>query len=299
MLCGVDLELLQVISSLTFCRAHETVSMTFDFLVASHRDASTKLLLVHRGLALLNPRCGTLLTCSPRRPPLSYGQGRISRDYILRTIYDKHIKMDRGRVGYKEHQNWLVLRNSATWLDYVAPHTMDYIPYYVTESALSFPPLSAFYASNLLPGISWFRVSLSISGVTYDELVKIGPHFGIEGPLRAKNRIADEDIPLRSYLQPGVKEFFDSKIERQVLVPRAYDVVIFRPGAEGCDVDTVCKPLTGDVHLRQVDDLLLQDKAHLFVSQSSEFWIEVSYTNSTHEPDDITGQRNAETLIYV
>lgn len=51
MLCGVDLELLQVISSLTFRRGRKMVSMVFDFLVASHRDVSTKLLLVHRGLA--------------------------------------------------------------------------------------------------------------------------------------------------------------------------------------------------------------------------------------------------------
>jgi hypothetical protein len=155
MLCGVDLELLQVISSLTFCKAREMVSMVFDFLVASHRDTSTKLVLVHRGLAILHPTHGTLLTCSPRRPPLSAEQGRVSRDYILRTIYDKHIEIGCGRIGYKERRNWLVSQNSATWVDHFAPHAMDFMPCYVTKNALSFPPLTAFYASNLLPGISW------------------------------------------------------------------------------------------------------------------------------------------------
>jgi hypothetical protein len=129
--------------------------------------------------------------------------------------------------------------------------------------------------------------------------MKIGPHFGIEGPSRVKNHIADEDIPLRSYLQPGVREFFDSNIEGQVLIPKAYDVVIFRPGADGCDVDTICKPLTGDVHVCKVDDLALRDKAHLCVSESSEFWIEVSYTNSPQEAGDITEQRSAETLVHI
>ncbi|MBN1514275.1 MAG: hypothetical protein JXB13_19825 [Phycisphaerae bacterium] len=279
---GEGIELLQVIESLAYHKSNEKVAILFDFMVKNNRDCASSLLLVHRGLARMCVAKGNLLHDGVMRAQPLSGREMVSREQVLCELYRDHITAQNGsherRMGFRKRRDCYRLDDEFHWVDVAAPGNVSARTCIEENETVGFPPFSAFETSGLpAHATSWFRVELDIEGLTYDYLVKRHLHFWVDGPDRVLKQIVEEDLPLRGYLRPGANDFLRTRVHGQILRPLAYDVVIFRPGVPEVDVDTVCAPVTGDVYSATIENTLLDNRVHFYVTRSPEFWIDVAY----------------------
>lgn len=292
---GSNLALLQVVEALAYSRQDEKVSITFDFLFENKRTSPCRLLFVHRGHTVLQPRGENLISSSPKK-----GLDSWSSLAVLNEIYKDRICRSNGRMGFCERENCYLCREKPTPIDHWQPEAIEIKPCADLECAPqdSFPPVSAFEAPAVPVGVSWFRIHLLIRGLTYEYLVKSQFHFWVDGPERVLDQIGEKDLPERGYLVPMAESFFYERLKPHYISTEAYDVVIYRKGVDCVDADVLSEPITGDVFEAPLANEI-QEKARRYVTRSGRFWIDCCYADDLAKcrktaniavPDTIVGQ---------
>jgi hypothetical protein len=125
-------------------------------------------------------------------------------------------------------------------------------------------------------GVSWFRLVLKLDGASYAHFVGDHSRFWVDGPAHVYELIR-EDIVARGNTVPAniVSLFEQSFAKPQILRPEAYDIVVFRPGTFGVDGRVLCQPASPDVY--EDTNHPETGRAHLFVTRSPEFWIDLQF----------------------
>ena len=280
-----DLALLQVIEAIAYHRAEGTAKITLDLLISNQRSGPCKLLLVHRGTVSFESANTNLLRDDVSLIKQIPEQG-IPSDAVLKAIYEHRIESRKDlKSGFLERVNCFSCAETKTIVDYSDPQLVSMSQQISAASGdedYIFLPYSCVEIGTMPHGLSWFRVRLRLSGATYRYLIESPGHFWVDGPERVLEQIEKQDLPERGSLCTGAKEFFDSRISAHALTPKAYDVVVFRPGVAGVDTDTECTPITGGVYSAAIEDPSAKRLAHLFVTRSPSFWIDVAYVKPSN-----------------
>jgi hypothetical protein len=281
-----DLTIHQIIEAIAYEKINNRARIIVDCWVENNGQSNASLLLIHPGkVSLESNNDDNLLRSAERFVQVPELQSDLSQENLLYLIYKDRIGCisENKKQGFARRINCYRQEEHLTGMDNAITNEG------LSVSAKSFPADSqvSFYTTisvkNLQPGKSWFRVVVLLKEESYQKFVGDVPHFWIEGPSKVieflKEDIAHSNKTHLASIQNNSVSIFDffTAGKPKIIIPEAYDIVIFRKGTKGVENDVFCDPITSDVYRAQIKDPIADNHAYLFVSRSPEFWIDVCY----------------------
>jgi hypothetical protein len=278
---GGGLQVLQVIEGLVYSKTKRQAHILVDVMVENKGDGLSSMLLLHPGLVSRVPTGFSLvygelstgqLDSEPARPEL-----------VLRRLYSHRVRVanEDDTPLFHERKNCFLLndRGPSRIDHWFVPDIQPRTPFPAEATTNQTPIFTCFEASKLARGVSWFRLELKLEGSSYAQFIGDHSRFWVDGPSHVRDQIESEIATRGDRIFPQTSDFFRQYYTRdRVLEPVAYDIVVFRPGTLGVDTTVVCHPASADVyeHTAHGETRL----AHLFVTRSPEFWIDLQFEDA-------------------
>ncbi len=276
---GPRLEVLQVIEGLVYSRERRQATILLDFMVESQRDEPSSLLVLHPGLVSRVDSDHSSLVHSTGQHA---SKQETTPEEVLQRLYSQRIRHEHAKPYFRRRKNNFLLQDGeATWtcINQWESQQIRQIPVtavQLTASPRKPPPFTCFEIAGFAKGVSWSRLQLKLEGPSYEQFVGDRARFWVDGPVHVQ-QLVETDLAARK--DPNTAEysmFFEKAFAREHIVnPRAYDIVVFRPGTEGVDTNVSCFPASADVF--EIKAHLAFNLAHVFVTSSGKFWIDLQF----------------------